>query len=486
MDAWRVVLGIVAAAAGAAAVWLALAWVRARAEHRAAAEHAGRAEELAREERARAEDLAERLAQRDRRIVELEEEAGAAAQMHRAEQGHQRELLAGQVRAVEDRERQLRLELAQAREQMRDVFRSLSADALKESTAQFLALAQQRLSAQQKDGEAAIEQRRAAVDGLIRPLAETLGKTDAKLAAIEKAWAEDKGRLSEELRRVGETGEALRAETGKLVRALREPQVRGRYGEIQLRRVAELAGMRAYCDFAEQEQTTDADGNALRPDMIVRLPGGREVVVDAKANLKPYLDALEAPDPEQAERHLHAFADGVAKQATLLARKGYWRQYLGSPEFVVMFVPGDQFVDAALSKRPDLLEMAASQRVMLASPSTLIGLLRAVHVGYQEQTLARQAQELRALGVELHQRAAAAMDHVADLGRSLERAVDAYNKFVGSYERRLEPTLRRFEEAGAHGAKPLPEVKPLVTRPRGVDSFEPTPLLPGADGATGA
>lgn len=483
MDTWHAILGLAALAGAGAAVALALRAVRADGLASAAEDRRARAEAEAQDLRTRAEELAQRVGALERRVVQAEEESSAASAMHRAQLEHQRELLAEQVRAVEERERLVRQELAQVREQMRDAFRSLSADALKESTAQFLELARQRMEAQHKQGEAVIEQRRAAVESLMKPIAETLGKTDAKLAAIERAWAEDKGRLSAELARVGVAGEALRAETGKLVRALREPHVRGRYGEIQLRRVAELAGMRPYCDFAEQESTVDGDGNMLRPDMIVRLPSGRELVIDAKANLKPYLDALEADDPDKAEAFLKAFADGVARQAVALADKKYWAQYRGSPEFVVMFVPGDQFVDAALSKRPDLLEVAASHRVLLASPCTLIGLLRAVHVGYQEQTLAKQAHELRALGAELHHRAAVAMDHVARLGDSLGSAVDYFNKFVGSYERRLEPALRRFEEAGAQGPRPLPEPKLVSVKPREVDVDEPTPLLPGAEGA---
>jgi DNA recombination protein RmuC len=358
---------------------------------------------------------------------------------------------------------------------MREAFRAMSAESLSKSAQDFLKLAEQRLSAQHKDGAAEIERRRIAVEQLVKPIEETLKKTGEHLAAIEKERTGAYSGLVEQVRAMSEGNTRLRDETGKLVRALREPQVRGRYGEIQLKKVAELAGMRPYCDFVEQETTRGEDGAAMRPDMIVKLPNGREVAVDAKANLKPYLDAMEATEPERVEAALKAFADGIAMQAAALARKGYWKLYDGSPEFVVMFVPGDQFVDAALSRRPDLLEFAANLRVLLASPSSLIAMLRAVHIGYQEHRLAEDALILRDLGSELHERMTTAMGYVSKLGGALNTAVERYNEFVGSYERRLEPTLKKFEEAGVKSGKELPEVPQVVVRARGVAG--PTPLF---------
>ena len=222
--------------------------------------------------------------------------------------------------------------------------------------------------------------------------------------------------------------------------------------------------MSPYCDFCEQDQTRDSDGNAMRPDMIVRLPSERVIVVDAKTNIQAYMDALNAQTPDEAEACLTRFARHVSDQATALARKKYWTQYDGSPEFVVMFIPGDQFVDAALSRQTDLLDRAAELGVILASPATLIGLLRAVAVGYQEQKLATAAAELRELGRELHHRAATAFGHIADMGGSLEKAVEKYNAFVASYQQRFEPTLKKFEDAGVKGAKELPEVETVGTR----------------------
>ncbi len=211
-----------------------------------------------------------------------------------------------------------------------------------------------------------------------------------------------------------------------------EPHVRGRYGEIQLKRVAELAGMSGFCDFAEQDQTRGSDGAPLRPDMVVKLPSGRCVVVDAKTNIQAYLDAINAPTPGEADACLDRFARHVAEQAIALAKKKYWAQYDGSPEFMVMFIPGDQFVDAALTRQPEILERAAEQGVILASPATLIGLLRAVAVGYAEERLAQQASELLVMGKDLHERFAKAMEHAAKVGGALNRAVESYNDGRGS------------------------------------------------------
>lgn len=409
----------------------------------------------------------------------LEEQLRAAAERHTAELAQREGVYQERMAALEQLREEHRRQVAELNEKYQSTFGSLAAEALKSSSTEFLKLAREAFGADRAKAEADLDRRRAAVDELIRPMAETLKRTDEKLAAIEKARTESFAALGEQIRGVQEAGALLRSETGKLVRALREPHVRGRYGEIQLRRVAELAGMVAYCDFTEQSQTVGDDGKALRPDMVVKLPNDRCVVVDAKTNIQAYLEALEAETPDESEACLERFARHVAEQASALAKKKYWAQYDGSPEFVVMFVPGDQFIDAALSRRPDLLDTAAGQGVILASPSTLIGMLRAVAVGWKEDRIAKEAEELRRLGAELHKRAADAMEHVARLGRSLDGAVDCYNRFVGSYQSRLEPTLRRFDAAGAKGAKELPEIETLTVRAREVEGLSP-PLLDGA------
>ena len=262
----------------------------------------------------------------------------------------------------------------------------------------------------------------------------------------------------------------LRDETSRLTRALSRPEVRGQYGELRLRRIAELAGMASYCDFTEQESQRDEEGNLLRPDMVVKLPNDRVIAVDAKANIYPYLEAVNARDDSEREQHLDQYARNIAEQAKRLADKRYWTLWRGSPDFVVMFLPGDQFMDAALQRRPDLIDVAAQQNVILVSPSSLIALLRAVHVGWREHRLAEEAQDLFALGKELHERAVTAFEHAGKLGDSIRQSLERYNKLVGSIDSRMMPTLKRFEDAGAKSAKELPELKPLDGAPRLLES----------------
>ena len=481
MDVATLVLGLIAVAGVGAAAWLAIGRARCIAEAaaaRATAAGVQAAQDRERAERERAEQRELETRQTLMKVstdrAALEEQLQAQRDAHRttrdvlerekllavreiedrltAEIAHVEGLGAERVESVLREKKAIAEQLALFEARFREVFGNLAAEALKSNREQFLALAEQKLDA-----------KRSAVDALVAPIAETLKRTDAKLAVIEAAGAE------------------LRTETGKLVKALREPHVRGRYGEVQLRRVAELAGMIANCDFFEQDQTRDLDGLALRPDMIVRLPNARTIVVDAKTNIQAYIDAIAAASPEAAERELDRFARHVAEQATALAKKKYWSQYDGSPEFVVMFIPGDQFIDAALSRQPELLERAAEQGVILASPSTLIGLLRAVAVGYKEEQLAKAATELRELGKQLHERFATAMEHVAKVGRNLGASVDAYNDFVGSCERRLEPIMRKFEDGGVKSAKDLPDIPEIASKPRRVNAL-PAPSSPLVDG----
>lgn len=469
MELALIVLGVFALAFAAAAVWLAIGRGKLSAELgavRATAEATERARVEARAEVDRltqqAAAMADSLADVSVDAARLKEQLDAALNAQREDQSRAAERLEREGRVIEERwqarvqeqeklsaerlasaERErdaIKATLAQVEQKFRDVFGSLAGEALKANSQQFMAMAEQKWTA-----------KTTAVDELVKPIAETLKKTGEKLAVIEQAGTE------------------LRSETGKLVRALREPHVRGRYGEIQLRRVAELAGMQNNCDFFEQDQTRAADGTALRPDMVVRLPNARSVVVDAKTNIQAYVDAMSAANPEEAERQLERFARHVSEQASSLAKKKYWTQYDGSPEFVVMFIPGDQFIDAALSRQPELLERSAEQGVILASPSTLIGLLRAVAVGYREQQLAQAAEELRDLGKELHERVSVAMSHAAGLGKALNQAVEKFNDFAGSYERRLEPVMRKFEDSGVKSAKELPALPAVDAKAREIE-----------------
>lgn len=472
-------LGLVAAVGVGAAVWLLIGRVRltaavASAETRAvgAEGERDRAGEALRVAAARVEDLVERNHGLETRVARLEQEMESAAALHGAELRRAGEVMGEQLRAVEQRERTFREEV-QGRDQrrdteMREAFKALSAESLSRSSTEFLKLAEQKMTAQQQAGLKELEGKRAEVNQMLQPISETLRKTEEQLKNIGTQWQGDRSSLVEQIKGMAAQNEGLRNETLKLSRALSKPEVRGRYGEIQLRRVAELSGMAAYCDFAEQASQRDDAGRLLRPDMIVKLPNARVIAVDAKCNTYAYLQAAEADSDVGREECLERFARHIVDQVGALSKKGYWQQLEGSPEFVVMFVPGDQFLDAALARRGDLLEHAAECNVILASPSTLIGLLRAVAVGWKERRVEEQARELMELGRALHERAATAFEKVAGMGDALGKAVKKYNEFVGSYESRFEPTLRKFEDAGVKSGKELPVLAAVETLVRTV------------------
>jgi DNA recombination protein RmuC len=469
MELMILVFALLGVAGGGAAVWLAIGRARLAAELSAArSELVQRSDALARAEAARNEREAE-AAQLRADAVQARADLHAALDRHTQELEHAERLSQERLAAVQREKAAIEKAFTELRTQAAETFRSLAAEALSKSSQDFLNLAEVKLKAAHQAGAAELEKRKQSMEHLVQPIAETLKKTDEKLAAIQGEWAEDRGRLAAEIKSMGAAGELLRSETGRLVRALSKPEVRGRYGEIQLKRVAELAGMKDYCDFAEQSSQRDDEGRLVRPDMVVRLPNERIIAVDAKTNTYAYVEAVNAATPEEQEVHLERFARHVCEQVGALSKKQYWAKFEASPDFVVMFVPGDQFLDAALARRPDLLEQAASASVLLATPSTLIGLLRAVAVGWREKRLDQQAAELFALGRELHERASRAFGLMVELGGSLDRAVKKYNELVGSYQSRLEPTLRRFEEAGARSGKELPDVKAVEVSARVVD-----------------
>lgn len=469
-------LGVIALAAGAACVWLAMARGRALAERAAAEAGVARlTEDLARERgvlEALRREAAERGAAMQGRLDELGAEVGEL-EVRNATLREQHQAMEERSRVEREGLELRRADLERKHEELSkraaETFKALAGEALSASTRDFLKLAVENLKSQQQAGSHDLELRRRAVEELVKPIGETLRKADERLGAIEKQREASFATLAEQLRAVSEASGMLKQETGKLVSALRKPQVRGRYGEVQLRRVAEVAGMRGYCDFSTQESVRDWDGKLQRPDMTVKLPNDRVVVIDAKTNIEAYIDALEAPTPAEADAALDRFAGHVADQVGKLAAKTYWDQFEKTPEFVVMFVPGDQFIDAALARRPELFELAASKRVILASPSTLIGLLRAVELGWKEQKLAEEAKELRRLGEELHERAAKVWELAGEIGECLGRTVKKYNEFAGSVEGRLTPTLRKFEEAGVRSAKALPSPAEVVVVPRLLD-----------------
>jgi DNA recombination protein RmuC len=360
-------------------------------------------------------------------------------------------------------------------QRLRDSFRALASETLKAESAQFLQLAEQKFAAREAKHVAEFEKRRVGVDQLVQPIGEALKKTQEELRRIESARDVAYAGLREQVQSMQRANAELSGQTQRLAQALSKPNVRGRYGEIQLQRVAELAGMQAYCDFATQESVRDDTGRLARPDMVVKLPNERVIAVDAKTNIEAYLAALDVARPEDAEPHLQRFARHVAEQVQALGKKGYWAQF-DAPEFTVMFVPGDQFIDAALERRPDLIELAARANVVLASPSTLIGLLRAVHLGWRERRFSEDALQLQGLGQQLLERFGVALGHVDKVGTSLRRAVDDYNGFVASVDTRVMPTLRKFEESSARAKEPIKELKPvegvLRARASGADAAE--------------
>ena len=463
METVSIILGIALLASVGAVIWLALGKARAAeaaATARAEADQARRDADLA--ESRRTEDVG-KLENIQQSLRQQLDEADASSRSLELELSREREQRDADRRLHAEREQRLREEqtrlqnwLRERETELADKFAKLSSEALDANTKRFIEQAKESFAQQMKLAEGDLDKRRQAVDAMVKPIGETLERTQERLA-----------KLSERVEMTAAASEALRDETGKLTRALSRPEVRGQYGEIQLRRVAELAGMTSYCDFTEQTSSRDGEGTLHRPDMIVNLPNDRRIVVDAKTNTYAYVEAVNAHTDDERQRHLDRFAKHVADQAKKLGDKKYWDAIEGtSPEFVVMFVPGDHFIDAALQRQPDLIDTAASQNVILASPATLIGLLRAVAVGWREHALTEQARELFVLGKELHERAAVAFSHIEKLGRSLEQATNRYNDAVGSIQTSLVPTLRRFEDAGAKSAKDTPELAEINTLPR--------------------
>ena len=307
------------------------------------------------------------------------------------------------------------------------------------------------------------------LESLVGPLADQLARVDRQLVALDQERRETRGRLEQQLRTLSETGERLRTETGALVTALRKPNTRGQWGQMQLRKVVELAGMVRHCDFTEQVSLDGEDGAVLRPDMIVNLPGGKHVLVDAKAPLQGVLDAYEAVDEETRAQHLLAHSRLLRRHVTQLADKAYWSGLETAPDFVVLFLPGEYLYGAALDADPDLIEDAMARRVLIATPTTLLALLHSVAYGWQQELVTESAREIAELGRELHTRLARLSSLFAALGRRLNGTVTAYNDAVGSYEARVMPAARRFSEHGAVGAGvEIPETGQITVSARSV------------------
>jgi DNA recombination protein RmuC len=460
------------AALVALALGMAVGWLWAAARERARGEARPReleaqlrevepklreAEGTARAAQATAEELRRSLGVAEDRAHRLEQELGETQKARAVA-----ETQAVELRRNLDEQKAL---LESAEEKLGDTFRALAAQALAANNEGFLTLATEKLTAARKESDDSLAARQTAIDGLLKPVKESLDKVDTKIQELERERGQAYGRLTELVRNLSETHSKLSSETGNLVRALRAPAVRGRWGEIQLARVVELAGMVEHCDFTQQETLEGEDGR-LRPDMIVKLPGGRNVVVDAKVPLEAYLDALDATDEDARRACIGRHAAQIRSHVAKLSAKSYWSELDCTPEFVVMFLPSEAMYSAALQESPSLIEDGVGKKVLIATPTTLIALLQAVHFGWRQELLAENAQAISAQGKELHGRLATMVEHWAKLGTSLERATDSFNKAAASFDGRVRPAIRKLEELGAASEKAVGEIGAIEARPR--------------------
>ncbi len=394
---------------------------------------------IAEQKAVRVEQLELAIQQRDRELSTLQQD-NAALSTRLEEQAK------AAAKQLED--------INEAKTRLSDAFKALSAEALRTSNEQFLKLATQNLEKYQQGARSDLETRQKAIDELVKPLKESLKNVDDKLGLMDKARVEHFATLSERLQSLAAGEAELRKETANLVTALRRPSVRGRWGEMQLRRAVEIAGMVAHCDFVEQK-SAESEGGRLRPDMIINLPGSRQIVVDAKVPLLSYLESLEAADEDARLAKLKNHARLVRTHIENLSAKNYWEQFQPSPALVVLFLPGEMLFSAALQQDATLIEIASRQHVMLASPTSLITLLWAVAHGWQQEQVAKNAQAISDLGRTLYDRIRTLAEHMAALGRNINRAADSYNSAVASLESRVLVTARRFQDLGAAGGEPI-------------------------------
>ena len=355
--------------------------------------------------------------------------------------------------------------LEEARDNLKDSFKALSADALSKNNESFIKLAEENLKKYQQSAKDDLEKRQQAISKTVEPVSQTLKTFSERVNKIEERRIESEGGIKKELEKLSEMHLRLDQSTNSLVKALRAPQVRGQWGEMHLRRTVEMAGMINYCDFEEQSSVETDEGQRQRPDMLIRLPNERKVVVDSKVPIAAYLDALETDSPESQSERMQAHARHLRTHIKDLSTKAYWSQFDNAPEFVVLFIPNEAIFSAALEEDPSLIELGVDNKVILATPTTLIALLKAVAYGWQQEAITREAKEIAALGREIYDRLSVVIGHFVKLGKSIDQSVGNYNKAMNSVDSRLMVTARKFESLESASTETLPEINQIEKRP---------------------
>ena len=366
-----------------------------------------------------------------------------------------------EIKAADDK---LKL-LEEARDSLKDSFKALSADALSKNNESFIKLAEENLKKHQQTAKDDLEKRQLAITKTVEPVSQTLKTFSERVNKIEERRIESEGSIKKELQKLSEMHLRLDQSTSSLVQALRAPQVRGQWGEMHLRRTVEMAGMINYCDFEEQSSVETDEGQRQRPDMLIRLPNERRVVVDSKVPIAAYLDALETDSSEVQSERMKAHARHLRTHIKDLSTKAYWSQFDNAPEFVVLFIPNEAIFSAALEEDPSLIELGVENKVILATPTTLIALLKAVAYGWQQEAITREAKEIAALGREIYDRLSVVIGHFVKLGKSIDQSVGNYNKAMNSVDSRLMVTARKFESLESASTEKLPEVNQIEKRP---------------------